>query len=120
MSLPALGAVGWAMSTEIAAAGGLLVADVSSFCSANCPSLFTFRAFSTAGGNKLAWADEDMKIGITKAALETVVLGVALSVIFHSWWILVAGLVYLVATFLFYRWGLAHPHEGGEDIAAQW
>jgi len=44
MSLPALGAVGWAMSTEIAAAGGLLVADVSSFCSANGPSLFTFRA----------------------------------------------------------------------------
>jgi hypothetical protein len=120
MGLPALGAVGWAMSTEIAAASGLMVADVSSFCSANCPSLFTFRAFSTAGGAKRDDADEDMKIGIAKAALETVVLGVALSVIFHSWWIFVAGLVYLLFTFLFYRWGLAHPHEHGEGIAEQW
>jgi hypothetical protein len=108
------------MSTEIAAACGLMVADVSSFCSANCPSLFTFRAFSTAGGNKLDDATEDMRIGVGKAAIETVILGAALSVIFHSWWVLAAGLVYLVATFLFYRWGLAHPHAAGEGIADQW
>jgi hypothetical protein len=119
MALPALASIGWGMSTEIAAACGLMVADVSSFCSANNPSFFTFRSFSTAGGNKADDADEDMKIGIAKAALETFVLGLALSAIFHSWWIFVAGLVYLIFTFLFYRWALAHPHESAVDIAGQ-
>ncbi|MGD0220654.1 MAG: hypothetical protein ABSC73_09410 [Acidimicrobiales bacterium] len=119
MALPALASIGWGMSTEIAAACGLMVADVSSFCSANNPSFFTFRAFSTAGGNKAEDADEDMKIGIAKAALETVVLGLALAAIFHSWWILLAGLFYLVFTALFYRWALAHPHEAPDEIAAQ-
>ena len=119
MAALALGAIGWGMSTEIAAACGLMVADVSSFCSANNPSFFTFRAFSTAGGSKLDDADEDMKIGIAKAALETFVLGFALSAIFHSWWVLAAGIVYLIFTFAFYRWALAHPHDSAVDIAAQ-
>ena len=117
--VPALAAVGWAMSPEIAAACGLMVADVSSFCSANNPSFFTFRSFSTAGGNKLEDATEDMRIGIAKAALETCILGVALSVIFRSWWVFVAALVYLASEYLFYRWALAHPHETAEDIASQ-
>ena len=112
-------AVDWHMDPTVLGIALLTIADSSSFVSANNPSFFTVRHFSSAEGNKPETTREDIHIGLVKAGVETVLVGVGGALITGSWWPLVLPAAYWAFQVGFFRWALDNPHHGARSIAEQ-
>lgn len=97
----------------------LTIADSSSFWSANNPSFFTVRHFTTQSDQKAEDTRTDIYAGGMKATIETVIVGFGGVLITKSWWPLAAPIAYLGVSWLWYKWALEHPHEGTTSIAEQ-
>lgn len=97
----------------------LTIADSSSFWSANNPSFFTVRHFTTEGDQKAEDTKTDIYAGGAKASIETVLVGFGGALITKSWWPLAAPLAYLGVCWMWYKWALEHPHENNVAIAQQ-
>lgn len=116
MKLPQLG---WAMNAQIVAASALVVGDVWNFNSAMMPSYMTIRTFTSKDPAKAADTRGDVIIGMAAAAGMSVLVGVAVSVVFKSWWPLAFSVVGLGVADALYLHALNNPHGGYDSIAEQ-
>lgn len=114
-----IGKIGWKLDPTIAGLALLTIADASSFWSANNPSFFTVRHFTTQGDQKASDTRNDIHIGSLKATAETIIIGTGAVLITKSWWPLVAPLGYIALDWWFYEWAMNHPHANNENIATQ-
>jgi hypothetical protein len=90
----------------------LVIADASSFWSANNPSGFTVRSFSTEGGDKHDQACTDIQIGSVKAIGESAIIAIGASLLTGSLLPWAAQAVYLLGDWFYYDWALNNPHAG--------
>jgi hypothetical protein len=111
--------LGWAMNAQIIAASALVVGDVWNFNSAMMPSYMTIRTFTSKDAGKARDTRQDVFIGMGAAALMSVGTGVAVSVVFKSWWPAAFALVGLVVADALYLHALNNPHGGYDSIADQ-
>jgi hypothetical protein len=109
----------WKMNPTILGIALLTIADASSFWSANNPSFFTVRHFTTQGDQKAADTRTDIYAGGAKATVETVIVGFGGVLITKSWWPLAAPLAYMGICWAWYKWALDNPHDNAEPIADQ-
>jgi hypothetical protein len=108
----------WAMNATVLGLALLVIADASSFWSANNPSFMTERTFTTTGGKKAADTTMDIQIGGVKAIIESALVGIGASLVVGSFWPWAAQGIYMVSNWPYHQWGLTHPH-GDTDIANQ-
>lgn len=111
--------IGWKANPTVAGLALLTIADASSFWSANNPSFFTVRHFTSSDDQRAEDTKIDIYIGSAKATLETVLVGVGAVLITKSWWPLAAPLGYIALDWLFYEWALRHPHDNNVSIEDQ-
>ena len=90
----------------------LVIADASSFWSANNPSGFTVRSFSTEGGAKHDQACTDIQIGSVKAIAESAIIAIGASLLTGSYLPFAAQATYLLGDWFYYDWALNNPHAG--------
>lgn len=111
--------IGWKIDPTIAGLTFLTIADASSFWSANNPSFFTVRHFTTEGDQKAEDTRTDIYIGSLKATLETITVGFGGALITKSWWPLAGPMIYIALDWWFYKWALDNPHKNNQPIAQQ-
>jgi hypothetical protein len=111
--------LGWAMNPQVAAAAALVVGDVWNFNSAMLPSYMTIRTFTSADPAKARNTRHDVYVGMVAAGAMSVGVGVAVSVVFRSWWPAAFSLAGLVVADALYLHALNNPHGGYDSIAAQ-
>jgi hypothetical protein len=97
----------------------LIIADASSFWSANNPSFFTVRHFTTESQAKAETTKTDIRAGGGKATLETAIVGYGACLVTKSWWPLAAALSYMAIDWIWYEWAMANPHPNTVGIAEQ-
>lgn len=97
----------------------LTIADASSFWSANNPSFFTVRTFTTKGDQQAEHARTDIYAGGAKATVETVAIGFGGAFVTKSWWPLAIPLAYMGICWAWYKWALDNPHPTAEPMADQ-
>lgn len=114
-----VGTITWKLDPTIAGLALLTIADASSFWSANNPSFFTVRHFTTQGDQKASDTRNDIHIGSLKATAETVIIGMGAVLITKSWWPIAAPMAYIALDWMFYEWAMNHPHANNENIATQ-
>jgi hypothetical protein len=102
----------WRASPEAVGIALLVIADASSFWSANNPSGFTVRSFSTEGGTKHAQACTDIQIGGVKALAESAVVAIGASVLTGSYLPWAVQAAYLAVDWGYFDWALRNPHAG--------
>jgi hypothetical protein len=102
----------WNTSPEAVGLSLLIIADASSFWSANNPSGFTIRSFSTEGGDKHDQAATDIQIGGVKAIVESAVVAIGASVLTGSYLPWFAQAAYLAVDWVYFDWALRTPHAG--------
>jgi hypothetical protein len=102
----------WKASPDSVALSLLIIADASSFWSANNPSGFTIRSFSTEGGEKHDQAATDIQIGGVKAIVESAVVAIGASVLTGSYLPWASQAAYLAVDWLYFDWALRNPHDG--------
>jgi hypothetical protein len=110
MTVYGLDGVGWKMSPTILATTLLVIADASSFWSANNPSFMTERRFTTNSPQTAAETKTDIRAGGAKAALESMLVGYGASIVTKSWWPLAIPLGYLAFNWAWHEWAMSHPH----------
>lgn len=108
----------WTMNATVLGLALLVIADASSFWSANNPSLMTERTFTTKGGKKASDTTTDIQIGGVKAIVESIIVGIGASLVVGSFWPWAAQGVYMATNWPYHHWALTHPH-GDTDIASQ-
>jgi hypothetical protein len=116
MKLPALG---WAMSPQIIAASALVVGDVWNFNSAMMPSYFTIRTFVSKGMGEASDTKHDIYVGMAAAGVMSLLTGLAVSVVFKSWWPFAFAAGGLVAADAMYLHAMMNPHGRYDSIASQ-
>lgn len=109
----------WRMNPTILGITLLIIADASSFWSANNPSFFTVRHFTTESEEKARTTKVDIRAGGGKATLETAVVGYGAALVTKSWWPLAAALGYMGIDWMWYEWAMKHPHANSKGIAEQ-
>jgi len=97
----------------------LIIADASSFWSANNPSFFTVRHFTTESEHKAQTTKIDIRAGGGKATLETAVVSYGACLVTKSWWPLAAAMGYMAIDWAWYEWAMKNPHSHAVDIAQQ-
>lgn len=107
------------MNAQIIAASALVVGDVWNFNSAMMPSYMTIRTFTSKDPAKAATTREDVYIGMSAAAAMSVGVGIAVSVVFKSWWPAAFSLAGLVVADGLYLHALNNPHGHFDGIASQ-
>jgi hypothetical protein len=111
--------LGWAMNAQIIAASALVVGDVWNFNSAMMPSYMTIRTFTSKDPATAADTRGDVMIGMVAAGAMSVFVGVAVSVVFKSWWPAAFSIVGLAVADALYLHALNNPHGGYDSIADQ-
>lgn len=104
---------------EVVGISLLAIADAAAFWSANNPSFMTTRSFRTAGGNKAENVAKDIRIGGTKATIETALVAAGAALITDSWLPFILPMLYIGIQWLMFEWALANPHGEVETIADQ-
>ena len=97
----------------------LIIADASSFWSANNPSFFTVRHFTTESAERAETTKTDIRAGGGKATLETLIVGYGAALVTSSWWPLASALGYMAIDWAWYEWAMQHPHPKTKGIAEQ-
>lgn len=111
--------LGWAMNTQVVAASALVVGDVWNFNSAMLPSYMTIRTFTSKDPGQAKHTKRDVYIGMAAAGVMSVGVGIAVSVVFKSWWPAAFSLVGLAIADAMYLHALQNPHGGYSDIVSQ-
>lgn len=111
--------VGWTMNPQVVAASALVVGDVWNFNSAMMPSYMTIRTFTSKDAGKAATTRQDVMIGMAAAAGMSVLVGLAVSVVFKSWWPVAFSVVGLAVADGMYLHALNNPHGHYDSIADQ-
>ncbi len=83
------------------------------------PSYMTIRTFTSKDPATAADTRKDVFIGMGAAAVMSVGVGLAVSVVFKSWWPLAFSVVGLAVADGLYLHALNHPHGGYDSIADQ-
>lgn len=109
----------WRMNPTILGITLLIIADASSFWSANNPSFFTVRTFTTESAQKAKDTKTDIRAGGAKATIETVIVGYGSALVTKSWWPLAGALGYMVVDWVWYEWAMQHPHANNKGMAEQ-
>jgi hypothetical protein len=109
----------WRMDATILGIALLIIADASSFWSANNPSFFTVRHFTTESEEKAQTTKTDIRAGGGKATIETVIVGYGAVLVTRSWWPLASALSYMAVDWVWYEWAMQHPHANTTGIAQQ-
>jgi hypothetical protein len=109
----------WRMNPTILGITLLIIADASSFWSANNPSFFTVRHFTTESEEKAKTTKTDIRAGGGKATVETAIVGYGAALVTRSWWPLAAALGYMAVDWAWYEWAMKHPHGNTKGIAEQ-
>jgi hypothetical protein len=107
------------MNPTILATSLLVIADASSFWSANNPSFMTERRFTTESEQTAAETKIDIRAGGAKAVVESVIVGYGASIVVKSWWPLAVPLGYLTINWIWHEWAMSHPHPTGESMSNQ-
>lgn len=109
----------WAMSAGTLGVALLVIADASSFWSANNPSWMTERTFATKGGKDQRNTAEDISIGGGKALAESAIVGIGASIVTGSFWPWAVQALYFGANWPFHHWAMLNPHDNDHSIASQ-
>lgn len=109
--------ISWKMDSVILGITLLIIADASSFWSANNPSGFTERRFAGEGG----MVEDETKVDILylgggKAMVETLIVGYGGALVTGSWWPLASGMIYQAANYLWHKWHIENPHPTSTRI----
>lgn len=111
--------ISWRMDATILGITLLIIADASSFWSANNPSFFTVRTFTTESEEKARNTKTDIRAGGGKATIETAIVGYGACLVTRSWWPLAAALGYMAVDWAWYEWAMKHPHSSSVGMAEQ-
>lgn len=106
-----LDGLSWRIDAESAGITALVIGDTFAMVSAFNPSIFTMRAFRTTGTREAENSKTDLKIGLSAAAVVSLVVGAGGSLVTRSYWPVAGVVAALAVQGALTKWAVENPHN---------